>query len=115
MNRRADTEDGCPDGWGRWEKADGLFLRGWDPNGRYDDKTREPGGDPQLDSLQEHVHGDPVTPSSHHIPDSGSGVNRPIVSKTETLGIDKEHHNARVSDETRPVNIAVVFCIKDED
>lgn len=100
--------DSCPTnlGWHEYTQAQGMFIRGHDPNGE------RKLGTPQEDSIRKHHHvfqggGAAGTTSADeggdrqglwHGGDSGQTGNRP----TTAVG----------GDETRPMNIALLYCVK---
>lgn len=99
----------CPSGWTEYTAARGRFLRGID-NGAGNDPsgTRAP-GNVQTDKVGPHVHD---TSGNRIVTDSGgvglqNGATRfwngnyPVVANTITSGGDVE---------TRPKNVAVIFC-----
>lgn len=104
--------EACPTGWSEYTAARGRFLRGIDPTGTNDPDGVRTAGSLQGDELKSHAHdlkteyGD--YSMSHPAPNgqynSVSNVDAYIntVSVVPTGG-----------DETRPKNVAVLFCRKD--
>jgi hypothetical protein len=95
----------CPTGWSEYTAARGRFLRGIDNGAGNDpDGTRAP-GNIQADEFKSHSHGVGVllggATGSNGTPASGNG------SANYT-----RNTNATGGDETRPVNVAVLFCRK---
>jgi phage-related tail fiber protein len=86
----------------------GEFLRGWD-NGRGVDAGRVIGTS-QLGSVESHTHefwndnGNATTPLDGHLIYAESGSTRPDTDKVKTLPYG--------GSETRPRNLAVMWCIK---
>lgn len=99
------TTFGSGDGSTTFEIPDlrGEFIRGWD-NGRGVDGSRA-FGSAQSDELKSHVHGGVRRAST----DSG-GVN--AIAGTSTPNTSSLETNATGGSETRPRNIALMFCIK---
>ncbi|MES9901599.1 MAG: hypothetical protein ABW168_02820 [Sedimenticola sp.] len=104
----------CPKGWKVYEPAEGRFLRGIDRNGGSDERGRAPGSI-QDDTLQDHQHSIEPAKSAAHQPGSpaphgyGSGPYGHNIESTKGVG-----GSARISGETRPKNVAVLFCVKQE-
>ena len=107
------NQESCPEGWKIYEPAQGRFLRGIDRKGSSDIKDRAPGS-LQGDTLQNHLHEiepvksaahQPSTPAPHGYGSGGYGHN--IAATRGVLST-----SASVSNETRPKNVAVCFCIK---
>ncbi|WEK10990.1 MAG: phage tail protein [Candidatus Pseudomonas colombiensis] len=86
----------------------GEFLRGWD-HGRGVDAGRSIGSN-QLGSVESHTHefwndnGNATTPLDGHLIYAESGSSRPDTDKVKTLPYG--------GSETRPRNLAVMWCIK---
>lgn len=101
----------CPTGWSEYVAARGRFLRGID-NGAGNDPsgTRAP-GNTQADAFQGHAH-------NYNIPNAGGWTwtldyagnagNYPAV--TGSIVSDGSSGTPRTSNETRPKNVAVLFC-----
>ena len=86
----------------------GEFLRGWD-NGRGVDDSRAFGSS-QLDAFQGHTHG--IFASSA---DTGGTTRAHALSGSNPIGAPLEYSTygaPRYDDETRPRNVAVLYCIK---
>ena len=98
----------CPSGWDEYVPGRGKFLRGIDQEG----SNRRPGSI-QEDAVQEHSHKFTTVPSKSHGPNdqhphgyANGGFGLPVsATENELIG-------ARSANETRPVNVAVLFCIK---
>ncbi len=95
----------CPSGWTEYTAARGRFLRGIDPSGSTlvdPDGTRAPGST-QLDAFKSHVHtlgGDVPLSNIGGTQAGGNGSVRSVAGSTAAAG----------GAETRPVNVAVIFC-----
>ena len=107
----------CPKGWEIYEAAEGRFLRGID--------TKESGVDPagvrapgsqQSDSIRDHNHSmpDPVQSVAHAPGNKGiQGYHNGTYGHNVTDSGPVNQATARVNpDETRPKNVAVLFCVR---
>lgn len=97
----------CPQGWRLYEKAFGRFVRGIDPTGSEDvdpDGHRSP-GDPQGDAVGTHQH--PLPREVWGL--SGSGSNPAAVDGGGGAGVVATEDYQ--SPETRPKNVALLYCI----
>ena len=112
----------------RLPESRGEFLRGWD-HGRGVDASRSLGGY-QLDQMQSHVHeylykanrsGDSaIFPEGYAVSAAGSGANLATsvpadTANTKFIGkplVDGSNGTPRTGTETRPRNLAVMWCIK---
>jgi len=107
----------CPSGWEIFVPAQGRFLRGIDHKGGADEKERSP-GNIQEDSFQGHRHKiDNVVSSAHGPNDKAphgfqNGGYKMLISETQEPTTDSTYGNARADKETRPKNVAVLFCKK---
>lgn len=106
--------DKCPSGWTIIPEAQGRFLRGIDANGSNandPDGKRLPGSI-QGDTLKKHVH---VYQTGFHDGQSNSGTGydpnkkSPVAAQT---GEGTYSGGEPLGSETRPKNIAVLFCSK---
>jgi hypothetical protein len=104
----------CPAGWNEYTPARGRFLRGID-NGAGNDPsgTRAP-GNVQLDAFQGHTFN--ISPNSVGTPypsgglqSSGGGAAFATPSLSGPVS-DGSNGTPRTSSETRPQNVAVIFC-----
>jgi len=104
----------CPDGWGNYKEAEGMFLRGIDPSGKIDAKRDY--GVYQSDAIQNHRHSIMSVVTSAHGPANkrghgfSSGNYKTLTDTTKSVDIDFK--NIRIANETRPKNIAVLYCKK---
>lgn len=102
----------CPSGWALYKPAQGRFIRGIDRSGKDvdPDGERAPGA-VQKDQFAEHAHALPGV-----VYDAGGGPNASWVAAAKNLGYG--HINtpptatAGKGNETRPVNVALLYCIK---
>ncbi|MGE8451813.1 MAG: tail fiber protein [Pseudomonadales bacterium] len=112
----------------RLPESRGEFLRGWD-HGRGVDASRSLGGY-QLDQMQSHVHeylykanrsGDSaIFPEGYAVSAAGSGANLATsvpadTANTKFIGkplVDGSNGTPRTGTETRPRNLAVMWCLK---
>lgn len=102
----------CPTGWTEYTAARGRFLRGIDNGAGNDpDGTRAP-SDAQNDAFQGHKHyGGSLTYASGSDGDFNPGSSYPRTQRTETAGtLSGGYGTPRLSTETRPKNVAVIFC-----
>lgn len=89
----------------------GEFIRGWD-NGKGTDSGRTFGSS-QTDAFQAHKH-TYTTPQNYDDLVGGSGSSARISSTGQTTGYAADGANGtpRTASETRPRNIALMYCIK---
>jgi hypothetical protein len=105
----------CPDGWREYEPAYGRFIRGLDKSGTSIDPDKRTLGSPQGDALQSHKH---VAEGNWFITDDRGTINRggEIGSRAkEKVGIpisDGVNGEPRLANETRPKNVALLYCEK---
>jgi hypothetical protein len=104
----------CPSGWSEYTAARGRFLRGIDNGAGLDPDGTRAAGSQQADAFQGHAHfGSSLSYITVASGNDGSGNNRKRASYSETAGtVDAGYGTPRVSTETRPVNVAVLFCRK---
>lgn len=116
----------CPTGWEDYKPAYGRFIRGIDIDGKTDPKGKRPAGDLQQDSLQGHFHNvDQGGASALHGSGEGDGgKNRAAKihshAKTDMRKMrrvinpitDGKSGAPRIDKETRPVNVALLYCIE---
>ena len=109
----------CPLGWDEYKPAYGRFIRGIDKIGGTDVEFNRTFGSLQLDAFQAHNHefSSPVTLKAHG-PNSqaphgymNGGYGLPI-QKTDKIVDFPPHGSVRPSTETRPVNVALLYCIR---
>ncbi len=105
----------CPAGWSEYQAARGRFLRGYDNNAGVDpDGNRTPGAT-QNDAFQGHFH--TIDGGGSNIAWRASGGNGAYPGGTNLIGAgvgnpitDGTNGTPRVDAETRPKNVAVIFC-----
>ncbi|MCP3054942.1 tail fiber domain-containing protein, partial [Aurantimonas marianensis] len=107
----------CPAGWTEYTAARGRFLRGIDPTGTIDPDGVRTAGSVQADAFQSHTHDiegqsggvNNIVAFQDSNPDStysgGAGT-----SRGDSYISVGNPNSGRVSVETRPKNIAVIFC-----
>lgn len=107
------TTHGSGDGSTTFNVPDlrGEFIRGWD-NGKGTDSGRAFGSS-QTDAFQAHKH-TYTTPQNYDDLVGGSGTSARISSTGQTIGYAADGANGtpRTASETRPRNIALMYCIK---
>ena len=96
----------CPDGWSEFTVARGRFLRGIDSTGTVDPAGVRAPGSTQEDELKSHSHGIPTQLSG------GAGGNGSALSGNNTFKFIAGSTSTGGA-ETRPKNVAVLFCEKD--
>lgn len=97
----------CPDGWSEYTAARGRFLRGIDPTGTNDPDGVRVAGSTQADEFKSHTHAVRTYQGS-----AGSGV----ANVGTDVGGPWDLPNSATATggaETRPKNVAVLFCRKD--
>lgn len=104
----------CPSGWSEYRQAYGRFIRGIDVPGTTDPNGSRSPGNLQDDTVQDHAHSIEAAQSAAHAP-ANAGVhgykNGPYghnVSSTGSINTS----SARVERETRPKNVALLYCVK---
>ncbi|MFV9668301.1 hypothetical protein ACNY68_04805 [Pantoea sp. KXB25] len=105
--------DNCPTGWTPVVNAQGRFLRGIDSSGsnNIDPSGKRTPGSIQEDMLKKHTHN---YKSGFHDGQSNSGTGADPNKKDSTL-IETDEGKSKDGDlgpETRPKNMAVLFCTK---
>ena len=101
----------CPSGWIDYLPAQGRFIRGIDKIGVVDPDGRRQPGTLQKDQFAEHRHERPGA-----VYDAGGGPNASWVASARNLGYG--HVNppatgpAGAGAETRPNNVALLYCQK---
>ncbi len=107
------TTHGVGDGSSTFNVPDlrGEFIRGWD-NGKGTDSGRTFGSS-QTDAFQAHKH-TYTTPQNYDDLVGGSGNSARISSTGQTTGYAADGTNGtpRTASETRPRNIALMYCVK---
>ena len=101
----------CPQGWREYKEAYGRFIRGIDKSGsNIDPDGRRRPGQFQEDQFQTHQHD--ISPILY-----SGGSNGTIYGSAQS-GNRKESYkilnpNGRNGEETRPKNVALLYCIKE--
>lgn len=103
------NEDDCPvDGWSEYKPAYGRFLRGIDKDAKTDPDGTRHAGAPQDDQFKAHEHA--YIDSRAELP---AGIHAGEVRSNPGHNIDREGMTAAVGgEETRPKNVAVLYCVK---
>lgn len=113
--------ENCPRGFAHWDAAKGRFLRGVDPTGTFDADGVRTVGSPQGSAVESHTH-QVVSPANrsgnpdaamHNTPASEANESRRNYWRGNRRGVVNAETAANAGKETRPVNVAVNFCIKD--
>jgi len=106
----------CPTGWTEFTSARGRFLRGIDNGAGNDpDGTRAP-GNYQTDAFQGHWHGayysgtDGAAGATGRLSSTSSNANAAPANTVRDASTDGTNGTPRLSNETRPKNVAVIFC-----
>lgn len=115
---------GCPFGWSPYEPAAGRFIRGLDvTGGKTDPDGLRQAGETQEDAIKTHKH--PVEQSTlrrmvkDHEPPVAVGGEFQTTPAYDGTGLQRIHgdvvdsdDNLEGSSETRPKNVALLYCIK---
>jgi len=108
----------CPTGWTEYKKAQGRFIRGLDKKNSIDPDKNRGIGSVQEDAFQGHAHSIESVTSKGHGPNNqhphgyqngGYGL---AVGRTNAPISQDKYGSERVSTETRPKNVALLYCIK---
>ncbi len=116
------NKETCPLGWVEFSPAYGRFVRGIDKSGEYiDTDGQRSSGSLQADAFQGHRH-EMDAGGSPGLEDSSQGGGklgrsaRAAYTNRKTFRVMKpithEHGNPRYADETRPKNVALLYCEK---
>ena len=108
----------CPTGWSEYTAARGRFLRGIDSTGAVDPDGVRTAGSTQNDALKSHKHASVVEKDTGLFVGFGAGGGgtgapsspRYMSAGNATLGSAETSEVG--ADETRPKNVAVLFCRK---
>lgn len=99
----------CPSGWSEYTAARGRFLRGIDNGAGVDPSGTRAPGNTQEDDFKNHNHA--ALASGASVINSGAGN----IAAGAAIGADTGQNATgfRGGSETRPKNVAVLFCRKD--
>lgn len=99
----------CPPRWRVYREAIGVFIRGFNP----DDTS--PGsrllGSPQDDQYKKHSHSRPS--DMYDTGNATVGLFPPLPNKNFGYGMGNPRTSEEGGDETRPKNVALLFCEKE--
>ena len=103
----------CPSGWRDYEPAFGRFVRGIDKSGENRDPAgTRAAGDHQAASLASHHHTYRTYNNDRGPNRAGKdGNDRFSAPRTDTFGVQAESSSTG-GEETRPENVALLFCEK---
>lgn len=107
--------DSCPRNWDVYAPAAGRFLRGLDVFGTgIDPDPNRRAGDIQKDAIRQHTHSIKSVKSAAHNPQSGGSQGYGSGPYGHNIGATNGVQSSAglVAEETRPVNVAVLFCRK---
>lgn len=118
------NQDSCPEGWTFYEKAYGRFIRGIDrTNAKVDPDGLRTAGSFQSDAFQSHRHnmehgGAPGMRNSSQGNGESKRASDPSYKNRKVFKIlgpstDGDNGSPRLSNETRPKNVALLFCEKE--
>lgn len=97
----------CPSGWSEYTLARGRFIRGIDSTGTNDPDGVRALGSTQTDDFKSHRHSYSAPPSNNYKAQSGGFTN------TVTANSIGSNSGYSGGDETRPINVALLYCEKD--
>ena len=114
--------DECPDDWEAWDRASGRFLRGIDfKKEGIDPEPSRAAGSLQEESIADHDHYYPNVYANDGARTANNYGALPYHPPGDNLGGQKRQSpqadwkldsNRTIGDETRPDNVAVLFCVK---
>lgn len=112
--------DTCPIGWTAYEPARGRFIRGIDPRGENDSVRAH--GSVQTDAFQGHWHAmdDGGAPGLYDSTQGAGELKRAATTNYSNRRVFRildpikgSNGDVRVADETRPKNVALLYCKRD--
>lgn len=121
----------CPSGWSEYLAARGRFIRGIDSTGTNDPDGVRALGSTQDDGVESHQHDSPLVGNNggaSNIPDQVFGAGATAASTGQNIEIIIDHGsnaaegnevsyrssvNISAVSETRPINVALLYCEKD--
>lgn len=99
----------CPDGWTVYTLAYGRFIRGIDKDGTTDPDGERSPGHLQEDVIKSHTH---LLPNVQTFPSgANSGPHSPWVASSSSKSSGDINEGPAI--ETRPKNVALLYCRKD--
>lgn len=101
----------CPTGWTEYALARGRFLRGIDSTGTNDPDGVRTLGSTQDDAYKSHVHG--AADGGSFLTWGGSSKNLSTTAGSAFGAAGNGATKSSGGDETRPKNVAVLYCEKD--
>ena len=107
----------CPDGWEEYEKAYGAFVRGVDRGGKQGREVRDPDGervpgDIQGSAFEQHTHEYSGHGADGMTDADAGGDRRGLWHGGDFRQSGTKETTSSGEGETRPVNIALLFCEK---
>lgn len=97
----------CPSGWSEYTLARGRFIRGIDSTGTNDPDGVRALGSTQTDDFKSHSHSYSAPPLNNYKAQAGGFTNN------VTAGSAGSNSGNSGGDETRPINVALLYCEKD--
>jgi hypothetical protein len=103
----------CPENWAEYKPAYGRFIRGIDKSGnRIDPDGLRRVSEYQDDSFQNHTHSISNAKTAHHDPQVGAPHGYESGRYGNTITTTTNVNSGRVSTETRPKNVSLLYCVK---
>lgn len=99
-----------PEPWERYEPAYGRFIRGLDPSGKTDPDGMRTVGGQQSDGIANHVHKLGVG-TADTLQNTGGGRYADFDLRPMGSGLKETGSNDGSISETRPKNVALLYCI----
>ena len=101
----------CPEGWLAYRPAQGRFIRGIDLDGRTDPDGRREPGNVQMDQFKRHDHSGTYF-AHYHAGNGGPDHPSPEIPRGSEHANEAWSVNPEGGSETRPINVALLFCEK---